>query len=310
MVPIYSAAIQAADAGAFCAPHVSDLGPDGPCRRAVYLRRKTGLRFSLNPALPPRLPSRNRSSADPVRIQSPFRVASRPRPSDSPWPSRCRDTMTLRWPVPAPSAPLAGPLHSPAPMRDPFCADEIPVRSMRAAFEALIECVRCAAMPPPPIQPSLISGAANCEFRNDANVARHRSFQAAAAAARQGDGFVPCNGRGATQQNPADLPRLASPHREAKPNACLQSGTYRRWGRYSSLRFCKHLGREDCVEGLQAAGIERLLADTETPQTVANARVHDESAFPGTTLDFPVAIVFDGAILILHFFEVPLEGSQ
>jgi hypothetical protein len=176
---------------------------------------------------------------------------------------------------------------------------------MRAAFEALIECVRCAAMPPPPIQPSLISGAANCEFRNDANVARHRSFQAAAAAARQGDGFVPCNGRGATQQNPADLPRLASPHREAKPNACLQSGTYR-----SSLRFCKHLGREDCVEGLQAAGIERLLADTETPQTVANARVHDESAFPGTTLDFPVAIVFDGAILILHFFEVPLEGSQ
>ena len=52
VVPIYSAAIQAAEAGAFYATHVSDLGNDGPCRRAAYLRRKTGLRFSLNAARP------------------------------------------------------------------------------------------------------------------------------------------------------------------------------------------------------------------------------------------------------------------
>lgn len=38
--------------------------------------------------------------------------------------------------------------------------------------------------------------------------------------------------------------------------------------------------------------------------------LHAESAFPGTALDFPAAIVFDRAILILNFFEVPRDLGQ
>lgn len=44
--------------------------------------------------------------------------------------------------------------------------------------------------------------------------------------------------------------------------------------------FCKHLGREDCLEGLQAAGIERLLTDTDPRQAVANARFTTKVLFP------------------------------